>query len=387
MTRLGTVLAVLLAAGVAAAPPDVSGCAGAFRPGDRVDVADETALVVWDAGSKTEHFVRRATFVGTAYDFGFLVPTPAEPKVEAADPGLFDSLQDLTAPKVLTRHEVGLNLGCGGLAPRTAREAAAPGGAGAVVLEQKRVGDLDAAVLGFEKGRDPDDAAGGVLKWLLANGYTARPALTAWLRPYAAAGWVVTAFKLAGPPPEGPRADPARGATGRDAGGPPRGLGAQSAAVRMSFKVEAGRPFFPYREPADQRDGRAAAVPRTLRVYVVSDGRVAGKLGDGAAAWPGKTVWAGPVADPDRAALARAGDLPGDGPPAERWLTEFEDASAPRPGTDEVYFEPSADPSPVARPPVHRVVTHTPWWLGAAAVAGGLVLLWAAAAVVRRVAR
>lgn len=68
------------------------------------------------------------------------------------------------------------------------------------------------------------------------------------------------------------------------------------------------------------------------------------------------------------------------------WLTEFEDRSSPRPGTDEVYFEPSADASPVARPPI--IVTHTktivvmPWWHAAvyfgvpAALVLGSLILW-----------
>src|SRR5262249_31099362 len=73
------------------------------------------------------------------------------------------------------------------------------------------------------------------------------------------------------------------------------------------------------------------------------------------------------------------------------WLTEFEDRSSPRPGTDEVYFEPAADASPVARPPIivsnTRTVMVRPWWHAAVLLAvpvglflGGLVLwrLWRA---------
>ena len=40
------------------------------------------------------------------------------------------------------------------------------------------------------------------------------------------------------------------------------------------------------------------------------------------------------------------------------WLTEFEDHSTPRPGTDEVYFKPDADQSPVARPPIIQEVVE-----------------------------
>ena len=39
--------------------------------------------------------------------------------------------------------------------------------------------------------------------------------------------------------------------------------------------------------------------------------------------------------------------------PDKAWfLTEFEDRSSPRPGTDEVYFGPAPDQSPVERPPI-----------------------------------
>ena len=35
----------------------------------------------------------------------------------------------------------------------------------------------------------------------------------------------------------------------------------------------------------------------------------------------------------------------------EGWLTEFEDRSAPRPGTSDLFFSASADQSKLARPP------------------------------------
>jgi hypothetical protein len=68
------------------------------------------------------------------------------------------------------------------------------------------------------------------------------------------------------------------------------------------------------------------------------------------------------------------------------WLTEFEDRSTPRPGTDEVYFAPAPDQSPVARPPVIAYTDDwTPWYVGLA-LAVGLPALTAAAVVVRRLA-
>jgi hypothetical protein len=35
--------------------------------------ADQTVIIVWDAASKTQHFIRRASLASAAADFGFLV--------------------------------------------------------------------------------------------------------------------------------------------------------------------------------------------------------------------------------------------------------------------------------------------------------------------------
>ena len=36
-------------------------------------------VILWDAATQTEHFIRRASFKSEAEDFGFLVPTPTQP--------------------------------------------------------------------------------------------------------------------------------------------------------------------------------------------------------------------------------------------------------------------------------------------------------------------
>src|ERR1043166_1405172 len=51
-------------------------CAVVERPDGRVSVAEEHAIILWDAEAKTEHFIRRAQFRTRDADFGFLVPTP-----------------------------------------------------------------------------------------------------------------------------------------------------------------------------------------------------------------------------------------------------------------------------------------------------------------------
>src|SRR5262245_18790749 len=125
---VGAVL--LLAAAIASVPRTARGCAPAPRAGENVDVADETALIVWDDSTRTEHFIRQATFVGDAYDFGFLVPTPNRPQLENADAEVFDDLARITQPRTEYRTQVGLSLGCSGASTgqETKSDLGLPGG-------------------------------------------------------------------------------------------------------------------------------------------------------------------------------------------------------------------------------------------------------------------
>ena len=66
------------------------------------------------------------------------------------------------------------------------------------------------------------------------------------------------------------------------------------------------------------------------------------------------------------------------------WVTEFEDRSSPRPGTDEVYFAPAADQSTLERPPIIHTTTQVEYWPGWGGVSAlipllaivGLYLFW-----------
>ena len=197
--------------------------------------------------------------------------------------------------------------------------------------------------------------------------------------------WCVTAFKIAAPEPK--------------TDGPKQPVGRhdlRAKPIRMSFKAD--RPFYPYREPETEPTARPAGESRLLRVFVAAQGRFAGTLGDGSKAWPGQTVWAGPVDAPRWTTLFQKAKL---SDPAKEagstipllpatdgwWLTEFEDRSSPRPGTDEVYFERSADSSAVARPPhvitTRRTVTVTPWWHAAVYVGVPVALILGALAAWR----
>jgi hypothetical protein len=383
MNRLPLALVVVLAAGALAAIPDaVTGCAIAPHREQQVYTIEESALIVWDPATKTEHFVRRAHFRGTGYDFGFLVPTPNRPDLDVANDDLFGELANITAPRVEYREVVEerqkeFPLGCAMLKSQMEvagmADKATPSAkfGGVDVLEQKRVGDYDAAVLVFRKGDgdSPERGAEELAKWLAKHGYTAPPAIEPWLAKYVKDEWCITAFKIAIPEPKkgGPNAAPALPP-------PVYGNDLQAKPIRMSFKAE--KPFYPYREPATEPT-KLPDEPRLLRVFVAAPARYAGKLGDGSKPWPGQTMWAKPMESPQWASVfqhAKLTDPPKKGdkavfetPKAEgMWLTEFEDRSSPRSGTDEVYFEPATDTSPVERPPTiirnTKIVMVTPWW-------------------------
>jgi len=68
-----------LIAGLVAVPPPARSCCPASPSGKPVVNADQTVILLWDAATKTEHFIRKASFKSAAADFGFLVPSPSQP--------------------------------------------------------------------------------------------------------------------------------------------------------------------------------------------------------------------------------------------------------------------------------------------------------------------
>jgi hypothetical protein len=338
------VLLLLLAAVLCPLPEQASACAPAPPRGKTVAIADESAIILWDAASKTQHFIRRASFKSDAAEFGFLVPTPTKPEVEEASDETFAELAKITAPKVITkpRSEAGggCAIGCG---------AAAPGGAAPKssvrVLEEKQLPGHKATVL------EADDA-NALSKWLGDHGFDYSPALTEWVAPYVKAGWKITAFQI----------------IKRDAD-----KDVASSAVRLTFQADkTALPFFPYREPASQAAAGAGQLPsRLLRVFFIGDKRVQGTVGEKGNPWPGKVAWSNRLDASVREQLLGLLKLPAKTTPESWWLTEFEDASSPRPGTDDAFFSPSEDQKPVEREPITRFVSNAAvdgvLWYGTAA--------------------
>src|SRR5437660_2921441 len=75
-------------------------CCPAPPPGKPVVNADQTVIILWDAATRTQHFIRRASFQSEADDFGFIVPSPSQPELEESGNDAFPYLLKLTEPEV-----------------------------------------------------------------------------------------------------------------------------------------------------------------------------------------------------------------------------------------------------------------------------------------------
>src|SRR5262245_64896641 len=101
-------------------PNPAPACAVAPPRDGHVSIFDESAIIVWDAATKTEHFIRRAAFQATVKDFGFIVPTPSKPTLTEVDDQAFAEFARITPPKTVTRPRQPSPVGCEGSAVKGA---------------------------------------------------------------------------------------------------------------------------------------------------------------------------------------------------------------------------------------------------------------------------
>lgn len=295
-----------------ASPHPVESCCALSRPGEPVVNADQTVLILWDPATKTEHFIRKASFKAEGSDFGFLVPTPTRPQLSESGNAAFPSLASITRP---IQRSSGGGFGCAASAPATrgARPAV-------TVLERKEVAGFDAAVL---SASSPTALTG----WLKTNGFHFSPEVEAWAAPYIRGGWMLTALRVAKQKESAPEVE--------------------AAALRISFHTE--RPLFPYREPDSRSAARElGARSRLLRLYFLSDARYEGKL-DGTNGWSGQPVWSGPLHEGQKADLLQTLKLPETTGPSRWWLTEFEDRWPYGVAPGDLYFSRAKSQEPIAR--------------------------------------
>ena len=312
-------VALLAAAAIPAALAPA--CCPAPIQGQFVVNADQTVIMVWNPETKTQHFIRQASFASNGNDFGFIVPTPTEPDLQESGDQAFELLKECTKPQIQYQRAPrrGMNCGCGALdssSPKTA--------AGVEVLQQKRVAGFDAVVLEATSATE-------LVEWLNEHGYEFSPEVEAWAKPYVEQGWKFTALQVA-------KEDDKKDETTVDA-----------AALRISFQTE--RPLFPYREPdmTAQLD-KLNAKERLLRIYFLADKRYTGELTQ-ETPWTGRVAWSGKLDETQSNQVREKLGLPEEESPTW-WLTEFEDNWPYRPAPADLYFAASDDQSTVKRPPI-----------------------------------
>ncbi len=288
-------------------------CAPAPPKGAEVKIADEEAVIVWDPATKTETFIRRAQFQSTAKSFGFLVPTPTKPALGEVDGELFPALADVIRPETKIVKDGNFyefapaSLMClGGAAKKGEPEAASA----VRVIQSAHVAGMDATTLEAD-----DPAALGA--WLGEHGFESSEELQAWLAPFVAQHWKITAFVIGTDQRDGEQFE------------------MSTKSVKMTFTADA--PFYPYSEPEPPRFGTMSIPPRMLRVFFVSDQRYTGRLGE--RPWMASTLYSAPVT------------LPAEYGVAGKRTTVFIDETAVRSGHDEVTFVPHTDQSEVKPPP------------------------------------
>src|SRR5256714_1273876 len=201
MRRTWTLLG-LAALAVALAAPAAGDAACCYFSAKNADILQpaQKVFITWDPVKKTETFTVQPKFEGNAQDFGMVIPTPAQPKLNEMPRDFFKELAVLTILK--KREQPHSNLlpilypppappGAGG-AP-VANTTATGGGApprkpAVVVLEAGVVGSLDYKVIKAERADD-------LFKWLKDNKYS-YAGDEGTLNHYVQKKWICTVMKI-----------------------------------------------------------------------------------------------------------------------------------------------------------------------------------------------
>jgi hypothetical protein len=307
----------------------MSACCPAPPSGKPVVNADQTVVILWDAATRTQHFIRKASFQSEADDFGFIVPSPSQPELEESGNDAFPYLLKLTEPQI---KKVGrpISIGCG--AHHLETFGSVPGGVNVqsvTVLQEKEVAGFNAVVLETKSSE-------ALMGWLKEHAYAFSPEVEAWAKPYVEGGWKFTALKISKT-----RASPETAVA--------------TTALRISFKTE--RPLFPYREPDPKAFAQAlGAKERLLRIYFLAEARYRGELTK-EVPWTGQVAWAGKLPPQTCKELRELLKLPANTGPATWWLTEFEDRWPYQAAPADVYFSRDPNQRTLHRKPIIQYVS------------------------------
>lgn len=276
-------------------PSRTDACATVDHGALSTGVTSEEAIIVFDPATKTQHFIRAASFsTRGSSDFGFIVPTPSLPTFGEVDQGVFAKLAE--GYEAARPRQTKLELSSM-MVLKLARSAAEGDLRGVTELGTSRVAGMDVTVL-----RATDSVALG--EWLSSHGFSNRPALERWLSHYVERGFFFSAFRYAS-----------------------TGSSVTTSAPRITFTTPT--PVYPYLEPDD-------ALPRfgALRVWLIAPER---------RAWlDEQPATDAPTLLTSTSKLGVPPELASLLPVAKPWVSVFLDSRHVRPRAD-VRFETSAD--------------------------------------------
>lgn len=266
-----SILAAALALALAA-PKDATACGGFFRRRATKTVTVpslqvEQVLILHDPVAQEEHFIRELVFRDAHEPFGFVVPTPSQPKVAKVAKSPFNALAARFPPEPpeLRPAGIGVTGGGGGRGSGLGSLGAPP----VQVLSQQRIGSFTVFVLAATD-------ATALKKWLDDNELATTPESEAWLAHYVKIGFYFAAFRYEMPAGQGSSE-------------------AKSETVRISFPTPL--PYYPYREP----DHPSGAYARVLAVWFASPERFV-PVAAGPNGW--NRPWAEPMKHPGTTAEA-----------------------------------------------------------------------------------
>jgi len=199
------------------------------------------------------------------------------------------------------------------------------------VLSHQEVDGLDTTTLAASD-------ISSLARWMKLHKYPWSHNQAEWLKPYVVNKWDITVFQYVKP----------RTSQGAIA----------SSLLDLSFKTET--PFFPYSEPANQRQEGQYSHRRLLRLFILSDARMRGDFASNSVNedWPGIPTYAAPIAGARLASLAAMLKINASDFPENTWLTTIEDRATPRPGIADVAFSPDDDDSQIVPPVADLRVRH-----------------------------